>query len=324
MILTCPECGTRYVVKDGAIPPEGRQVRCASCKHSWHQDPQTADPDDNTPGVAQPGQGNVEEFPAPAPMTHPAGEPGGKPEEAAISDHAHPVMPMQEVSAVEDPDAHPLPETSAAEAIPPAEDYAGEPIAEPVEEPVVTPERGEWTDDQQAADAREPDDFAAYAPLEEEKPRRSGLLLVLVAVLVIVAVGAAIWFLAPEQWQQRLGLAQSAATPLVVQVDTPVRRKLESGNEILEVSGRILNPTETTQSVPPLQGQLRSIDQKVVYTWTIPPPAREIAPGGSATFNSAELSIPASAECISVGVTGALKDVPPCRSMAPSDQTAEG
>src|SRR3954451_3778796 len=40
MILTCPECGTQYVVKDGAIPPEGRQVRCAACKHSWHQDPE--------------------------------------------------------------------------------------------------------------------------------------------------------------------------------------------------------------------------------------------------------------------------------------------
>src|SRR5690242_18545588 len=42
MILTCPNCGTQYVVKDGAIPPQGRQVRCASCKHSWHQDPQEA------------------------------------------------------------------------------------------------------------------------------------------------------------------------------------------------------------------------------------------------------------------------------------------
>src|SRR5215217_3364754 len=39
MILTCPNCSTQYVVKDGAIPPEGRQVRCAACKHSWHQDP---------------------------------------------------------------------------------------------------------------------------------------------------------------------------------------------------------------------------------------------------------------------------------------------
>src|SRR5688500_4715702 len=43
MILTCPACGTQYVVKDGAIPPHGRQVRCASCKHSWHQDPEQSD-----------------------------------------------------------------------------------------------------------------------------------------------------------------------------------------------------------------------------------------------------------------------------------------
>ena len=42
MILTCPACDTKYVVKDGAIPPGGRQVRCASCKHSWHQEPEGA------------------------------------------------------------------------------------------------------------------------------------------------------------------------------------------------------------------------------------------------------------------------------------------
>lgn len=43
MILTCPNCGTQYVVKDGAVPPQGRQVRCAACKHSWHQDPEPQD-----------------------------------------------------------------------------------------------------------------------------------------------------------------------------------------------------------------------------------------------------------------------------------------
>src|SRR4051812_1439969 len=46
MILTCPNCGTQYVVKDGAIPPQGRQVRCANCKHSWHQDPETLGEDE--------------------------------------------------------------------------------------------------------------------------------------------------------------------------------------------------------------------------------------------------------------------------------------
>ena len=53
MILTCPNCGTQYVVKDGAIPPQGRQVRCASCKHSWHQDPETAPVEEDQETLAE-------------------------------------------------------------------------------------------------------------------------------------------------------------------------------------------------------------------------------------------------------------------------------
>jgi predicted Zn finger-like uncharacterized protein len=35
MILTCPECASRYFVDDARISSKGRAVRCASCAHSW-------------------------------------------------------------------------------------------------------------------------------------------------------------------------------------------------------------------------------------------------------------------------------------------------
>jgi predicted Zn finger-like uncharacterized protein len=39
MILTCPECSTRYQANEANFPPAGRDVRCAKCGHVWHQNP---------------------------------------------------------------------------------------------------------------------------------------------------------------------------------------------------------------------------------------------------------------------------------------------
>lgn len=36
MILTCPSCTLSYAIDDARLGPQGRTVRCASCKTTWH------------------------------------------------------------------------------------------------------------------------------------------------------------------------------------------------------------------------------------------------------------------------------------------------
>lgn len=38
MILECPSCNARYMVKIGDFVQAGREVRCARCQHAWHAD----------------------------------------------------------------------------------------------------------------------------------------------------------------------------------------------------------------------------------------------------------------------------------------------
>jgi len=45
MILTCPECATRYQTDASHFSPDGRKVRCAKCGHVWFQAPPAPEPE---------------------------------------------------------------------------------------------------------------------------------------------------------------------------------------------------------------------------------------------------------------------------------------
>ena len=58
MILTCPQCDTRYHVDPGSLGPSGRRVRCSSCHHRW-----LAQPPPDTPKVLELGANSAAQSP---------------------------------------------------------------------------------------------------------------------------------------------------------------------------------------------------------------------------------------------------------------------
>ncbi|MGZ2412420.1 putative Zn finger-like uncharacterized protein [Sphingomonas sp. F9_3S_D5_B_2] len=307
MILTCPSCGTQYLVKDGAIPPEGRQVRCAACKHSWHQDPGAQQEEAVPPPEA-----------APNPEASAAVDEPSFAEERAADDES-----IAEATLIEPRSGPEAEERAYEEAIIGAEETADvEPPLEPESADTVagpTPERGlvatglssdfevprSEQDDYDLPPAIEPqpyDEFSPFADRDQREPRRrSPLLAVAILVIVIAAVAAAFWFLAPAEWKARVGLAD-AATPLELMITHPDRQKLASGQESLTISGRVINPTEATHTIPPIYAQLKSRNGRVIYSWTIAPPAPSLGPGASASFNSTEVSVPAGGEDLTISL----------------------
>jgi predicted Zn finger-like uncharacterized protein len=282
MILTCPSCGTQYVVKDGAVPPEGRQVRCASCKHSWHQDPENSakpegEPADEAPTEASAAATDQDESLAEATLIEPRS--GPEAEERAYEETA---PESEEATAGQQPAAVADQTSEAAD----DDEFA---IARADSAPAGT--ESDWDEPPQAE--AQTDDFTPYPAADEVEPRgRSPVLAILIIVVLVIVLAAAFWFLAPPELRARLGLAEIGASPLALVTTHMDRQRLESGNELLTVTGRVINPTAKEQSVPPLQAQLKTHAGKVVYSWTIAPPAPSLSPGASKSFNSAEVNVP--------------------------------
>ena len=119
--------------------------------------------------------------------------------------------------------------------------------------------------------------------------------MLLVAALALVLLG--------PRWSA--SARSPGDSPLMLQVvQRPERRMMAGGNELFAVSGRIVNPTATMQSVPDIRAELRDARCRLVFSWTITPQVRSVAPGGAVDFNSAKLDVPSNSKSLELSFAG--------------------
>lgn len=139
-------------------------------------------------------------------------------------------------------------------------------------------------------------------------PKRSRARLVGVILLILLAVAAATFaavrYYGVPDW---LPVGQVAFAPASddLELDFPAAEQntqtLPNGLQMFSASGTVTNVGNRPQHVPDVQVVLRDAQERIVYTWELEPPKRELEPGESLSIKQAVTDVPASARIIEIG-----------------------
>ncbi|MEL7217314.1 MAG: zinc-ribbon domain-containing protein [Pseudomonadota bacterium] len=324
MIIACPACGTRYAVPDSAISGDGRTVRCAKCKHSWHQDPAPLDLTEPAPQAPPPSpapspvpspSAAEERRPAPAPTPTPApvaSNEGEKTGEAPSINHwktqEHPSEDLATralrhgLAGKEEMKSPAVEEEPSAPAI--SEDV-DPPSFDDVDDPLAGTGADAMPDYDDGYDDGEVSQFDYSPPITA---RRNPLKMwtaaaAIFAVLATGTVVAANYYGLPD-WlpieRSTFGIGKPE-----LELDFPASQQrtetLDNGEEIFRVRGAITNAGRESISIPSLLIVFKDERDRNVGDWIVVPSKSELAPGESLNVTEAIADIPASAKAAEIG-----------------------
>ena len=136
----------------------------------------------------------------------------------------------------------------------------------------------------------EPDTFSPFLPEDDAEPRqRSPIVTVLVIALIVIVIAAAFWFFAPAAMKAKLGLAAAGSTPLQIVTTHMDRQHLQSGNDLLTLTGQV--SIRRARSSPSRRS--RPSSRTTVARWSIAGPSsrrRRHSPQGRARVSTAPKS----------------------------------
>lgn len=278
MILICPQCATRYLVPDSAIGATGRQVRCASCKHSWFQDGVLTERPEPQAAAAPAMASSVEERVAQNPLPPPPPDPHGP-----LPDPVDEAPPAEE--SVAEPTAVPQP----------AEEAVADADLDPSASPVAT-ETTEQPDTAEAVEAVEAEAGTDY--WTNQPPRRNKAkawtMMAFAYLLLVSAAGGALWYFGPPGWLVNLGLAPGHAdVGLQITEINHSHRKVPGGQLIFTYTAVIVNKSSETLAVPPVFAEVRDERRKLIRSWKARADKAELAPGETARISETRFDIPA-------------------------------
>lgn len=273
MILACPSCGASFRIDAGKLGARGRTVRCSKCKHTWH-----ASPEDGRPEAGQ-------QDPAPTSQRSSAeaedsGRPGGPPPATGEGPEPGNEQVLRTHASADDGRA----------------DLTGSGV-------------GEFESTLRAGRYR-----PYEAPPEaERRGARGGLLLGwLVLVLVVVGIVAGGWAFREQVVAQ---VPQAAQIYRLAGVEVPAlgaglelrdvtrTRRLLDGRSLLVIEGRVVNTSDQTRQLPPLEVALFDAAGDEVARWRVRADADSLAAGQSALFETRRENPPETAREFALSFT---------------------
>jgi predicted Zn finger-like uncharacterized protein len=263
VVITCPNCGTRYQVPYGTIGHAGREVQCAQCTKHWHA---TAD---------APSPPTIEEdklfSPADERALDDAFEAEARGAEAAALPAAVPINPDHERTLAE-----------IKEAIKPR--VKKEP-ANTIDQAVLNKSRRAFDKRQRTISKR----------LPIARLRRTARLAAFVLLVSILVLGFSLRTDLVRWYPSLAGFYSAIGVPVnIIGLEFENEKTLMSyrnGKQVMLITGRVRSISDFTVKVPPVLVSLVDASGAAVYEWSVTLKASEMDPGDILDF-STEVSAP--------------------------------
>ncbi len=270
MILSCPNCYTRYMMSAAAIGAEGRDVRCAKCAHEWFQEPDES----------------LEEF-----QDEVLPEDNADYDDAPLEEDIDVEERLKDIASelMRDDDAQELERDQENQ----EEESEGEEESQDIPQGIKPDIPFEETPNEKPTFIKErPQPVPIMAKM-------AGFGASLFIFLLILISGLIFKNDIIKAWPSSIAIYELAGVGVSFKGEELIMETLsaealpqEGGTEVLVVKGRVINLTENTIDVPKMIALLRNEEGAVETKWLIDAPVDQVEAGASFTFTSEYEGVP--------------------------------